>query len=296
MGSDGRGVEFGVFPDPSAEALGTTREVARVAEESGLDLIGVQDHPYQRRFLDTWTLMADLLARTERVRVFPDVANLPLRGPAMIAKQSASLDLMSGGRFELGLGAGAFWEAIGAMGGPVRTPPDALGALEEAIRIIRLAWSGERSISFEGEHYVVRGLHPGPPPAHTIGIWLGVYRPRALALAGRLADGWLPSLGYAPPEGVQEMGRRIDDAAAEADRDPRAIRRIYNVGGEITDGPARALLHGPAEHWVEELSRFAIDLGFDGFVLWPSADPIEQTERFAREVAPAVRDAVAGDA
>jgi alkanesulfonate monooxygenase SsuD/methylene tetrahydromethanopterin reductase-like flavin-dependent oxidoreductase (luciferase family) len=107
-----------------------------------------------------------------------------------------------------------------------------------------------------------------------------------------VADGWLPSLGYAPPEAVREMGRRIDDAATEAGRDPHAIRRIYNVSGEIIDGPARALLHGPAEHWVQELSRFAIDLGFDAFVLWPSGDPIEQTERFARDVAPAVRDAV----
>jgi alkanesulfonate monooxygenase SsuD/methylene tetrahydromethanopterin reductase-like flavin-dependent oxidoreductase (luciferase family) len=87
------------------------------ADELGLDLIGIQDHPYQWRFLDTWSLIGDLLARTERIRFFPDVANLPLRGPAMMAKQAASLDVLAGGRFELGLGAGAFWEAIGAAGG-----------------------------------------------------------------------------------------------------------------------------------------------------------------------------------
>jgi alkanesulfonate monooxygenase SsuD/methylene tetrahydromethanopterin reductase-like flavin-dependent oxidoreductase (luciferase family) len=86
-----------------------------------LDLIGIQDHPYQRRFLDTFALIGDLLARTERLRFFPDVANLPLRQPAMLAKAGASLDVMSGGRFELGLGAGAFWEAIAAMGGPARS-------------------------------------------------------------------------------------------------------------------------------------------------------------------------------
>ena len=162
----GRDLEFGLFLDPSAATLADARELAVVADESGLDHIGIQDHPYQRRHLDTWMLMADVLARTERIRVFPDVANLPLRGPAMIAKQAASLDVMSGGRFELGLGAGAFWEAIEAMGGPARTRGDAFLALEEAIAILRLFWSGERSIRFDGDHYSVSGFKPGPPPVH----------------------------------------------------------------------------------------------------------------------------------
>src|SRR5919197_1556930 len=118
----------------------------------------------------------------------------------MLAKQAASLDVLSGGRFELGLGAGSLWEAIAAMGGPDRSPREALEALEEAIRIIRLFWSGELTITFEGRHYSVKGLDPGPPPAHPIGIWVGGYKPRMLNLIGRLADGWIPSLPYAPPE------------------------------------------------------------------------------------------------
>jgi alkanesulfonate monooxygenase SsuD/methylene tetrahydromethanopterin reductase-like flavin-dependent oxidoreductase (luciferase family) len=259
------------------------------AEELGLDLIGVQDHPYQWRYLETWSLIADLFALSERIRVFPDVANLPLRGPAMIAKQAASLDVLSGGRFELGLGAGAFWEAIAAMGGPVRSGGQALKALEEAILIIRAFWSGERTIAFEGEHYWVKGLHPGPQPAHPIGIWLGVGKPRALALAGRLADGWVPSLSWATPEVVTEMHSRIDAAAAETGRDPVEIRRVYNVGGTIADGPTRGLLDGPPEHWVETLTGFAIELGFDTFVFWPDDDQLDQVERFAQEVVPRLR-------
>jgi luciferase-like monooxygenase len=121
----GRRLEFGLFPVPNADDLELVRTLARRADELGLDLIGIQDHPYQRRYVDTWALLADLIARTQRIRFFPDVANLPLRGPAMIAKQAATLDVLSGGRFELGLGAGAFWEAIGAMGGPVRSPREA---------------------------------------------------------------------------------------------------------------------------------------------------------------------------
>ena len=78
-------------------------------------------------------LLAAVAARTRRVVLFPDVANLPLRPPAMMAKAAGSLDLLSGGRFELGLGAGGFWDAIKAMGGPARTPAESVSALEEAI-------------------------------------------------------------------------------------------------------------------------------------------------------------------
>ena len=290
MSRYGRALEFGVSIVPTSADIELGRSLALRADELGLELIGIQDHPYQRRFLDTWSLMADLLARTERVRIFPDVANLPLRGAAMIAKQAASLDMLSGGRFELGLGAGAFWEAIGAMGGPVRSGREALEALEEAMRVIRAFWSGERTIAVEGDHYSVRGLHPGPAPVHPIGIWLGVGKPRALALTGRLADGWVPSLFWATPELVPEMQRRIDEGAAAAGRDPSEIRRVYNVGGLITAGATRGLLNGPPEHWVETLTEFAKRLGFDTFVFWPDEEPLEQLQRFAEQVVPALRE------
>ncbi len=294
MGDYGRPIEFGLSLVPNAAEVAEARELAVRADELGLDLVGIQDHPYQWRYAETWVLMADLLARTQRIRVFPDVANLPLHLPAMIAKQAASLDVLSGGRFELGLGAGAYWEAIGAMGAPVRSPRESLEAHEEAIRIIRLFWSGERTISFEGRYYSVSGLHPGPPPAHPIGIWLGVYKPRALALTGRLADGWVsPLMTYAPPEGAPDLQRRIDEAAAEAGRRPAEIRRVYNLPGEITDAPTGELLQGPVEHWVETLTGFALGLGFDTFIFWPGGgDASRQVERFAQEVAPRVREEV----
>jgi alkanesulfonate monooxygenase SsuD/methylene tetrahydromethanopterin reductase-like flavin-dependent oxidoreductase (luciferase family) len=285
----GRPLEVGLSLVPASADAERLRSLAKRADELGLDLIGVQDHPYQWRFLDTFAPIADLLTRTERIRIFPDVANLPLRGPTMLAKQAASLDLLSDGRFELGLGAGAFWEAIGAMGGPVRSGREALEALEEGIAIIRAFWSGERTIAFEGKHYSVRGLHPGPPPTHPIGIWLGVGRPRALALTGRVADGWVPSLGWATPELVPDLARRVDEGAAEAGRDPSEIRRVYNVSGTIVDGPVRGLLDGPPEHWVETLTEFATELGFDTFIFWPGDEPEAQLERFAQEVVPALR-------
>jgi alkanesulfonate monooxygenase SsuD/methylene tetrahydromethanopterin reductase-like flavin-dependent oxidoreductase (luciferase family) len=285
----GRQLELGISLVPNRADLELNRALARRADELGLDLVGIQDHPYQWRYLDTFTLIGDLLARTERLRFFPDVANLPLRLPAPLAKQATSLDVLSGGRFELGLGAGGFWDTIAAMGGPRRTPGEAIDALEEAIHVIRASWSGARTISFEGRYYSVKGLHPGEPPPHPIGIWLGVGKPLGLALTGRLADGWLPSLGWATPDLVPEMNRHIDEGAATAGRVPSEVRRAYNMNGVIADGPVQGLLQGPAEHWIETLSGFAADLGFDTFIFWPSGDHLEQVERFAREVAPALR-------
>jgi alkanesulfonate monooxygenase SsuD/methylene tetrahydromethanopterin reductase-like flavin-dependent oxidoreductase (luciferase family) len=288
-----RPLEFGISVVPTADDLDRTRALVRAADRAGLELLGIQDHPYQRRFLETWMLIATLLAETERIRVFPDVANLPLRLPAMIAKAAASLDRLSGGRFELGLGSGAFWDGIAAMGGPRRGPGEALRALEEAIEISRLAWSGERAVRFEGEHYRVAGWQPGPPPAHRIEIWLGVYKPRGLELVGRRADGWVPSLGYAPPEQLEEGQKRVDAAAEQAGRDPAEVRRLYNISGRITEGARGELLEGPPEHWVETLADWAMRLHVDSFVFWPKEATPEQVERFASEVAPAVRAATA---
>jgi alkanesulfonate monooxygenase SsuD/methylene tetrahydromethanopterin reductase-like flavin-dependent oxidoreductase (luciferase family) len=287
----GRPVQFGVFPTPEADALAEILTLARIADDAGLDLIGIQDHPYQRRFLDTWMLMATVLAKTQRVRLFPDVANLPLRPPAVMAKAAASLDVLSGGRFELGLGAGGFWTAIAAMGGPSRTPGEAMDALAEAIKVIRLMWSDERSVRFEGRHYRLAGVKPGPRPVHDMGIWLGVGGKRTLGLVGRAADGWVPSSGWATPDKLADMHARIDEAAVTAGRDPAQIRRVYNVWGLI-DGPG-GFLNGSAGQWVDELTELAVDRGMDTFVFGPSADSARQSQRFANEIAPAVRDRVA---
>ena len=150
-------VRLGIFVVPDATDPRSTVEQILAAERSGLDFVGVQDHPYQWRFFDTWTLLAYAAARTESVRFVTDVLNLPLRLPAVIAKSAASLDVLSGGRLELGLGAGAFWDGVEAMGGPRRTPKESVDALEEAVAVLKGFWSGERSVTVEGEHYRVKG-------------------------------------------------------------------------------------------------------------------------------------------
>jgi alkanesulfonate monooxygenase SsuD/methylene tetrahydromethanopterin reductase-like flavin-dependent oxidoreductase (luciferase family) len=293
----GHDLQFGFFLDPSTGHPERTLEIARILDELGYDLIGIQDHPYQQKHFDALALIGVILGQTRRIRVFPDVANLPLRPPAMLAKQAATLDQLSGGRFELGLGAGAFWSGVQAMGGPVREPKEALAALREGMTLIRDFWSGS-TLRHDGDIYQAIGTRPGPTPAHEIGIWLGVTGPRALRLTGELADGWVPSMSYVPPSQAAKSNAIIDEAARAVGRDPSAIRRIYNIGGDFAPiveaggSDEDQQIVGPRDHWVDVLTHLALDHGFSTFVLWgvPAAPRLRM---FIEEIAPAVRERVA---
>jgi alkanesulfonate monooxygenase SsuD/methylene tetrahydromethanopterin reductase-like flavin-dependent oxidoreductase (luciferase family) len=287
-------VAIGLSVTPYAEGYSEIVGQVLAADRGGLDLVGIQDHPYQRRFLDTFLLIGDLLARTERIRFFPDVASLPMRPPAMIAKAAASLDVMSGGRFEMGLGAGNFWDAVAGMGGPRRPLDERVEALGEAIEIIRAALDvgpEKRVVRGPGPHYPIPGYPAGPPPAHRVEIWVGAMLPRTLELIGRRADGWVPSLGRKPLTAYRSAAVQIDEAAGAAGRDPSEIRRIFNVSGQITPGARGAgPLDGPVDQWIETLVAWAEDLGADAFIVWPPDTDVRFVERLAAEIAPAVRE------
>ncbi|RPJ00833.1 MAG: LLM class flavin-dependent oxidoreductase [Chloroflexi bacterium] len=293
---------FGINVDPTTDQLDETLQRTQFADEHGLDLCMIQDHPYNRRFLDTWTLLAFLAARTRHVHLGTNVANLPLRPPAMLAKQAASLDVLSGGRLELGLGAGAYWPGIAALGGPMRSSPEAYRAFEEALYIIKGMWANAgRAFSYQGEFYQVKGAQPGPAPAHPIRIWAGAVGPKMQRLTGRLADGILVSSTYVPPERLPEMNDRLDLGAAEAGRPAEAIRRGYNLMGIIDVGqfggsiPAHepGVLYGSVQEWVTLLIRYHNEYRLDTFIFWPVADaPLTQLQAFAQDVIPAVRAGV----
>ena len=290
----GRNLLFGAFITPAAAPPQQAVELVVTAEAAGLDLASFQDHPYQPRFLDTWTLLSYAAARTQRISLATNVLNLPLRQPVIVARSAASLDLLSGGRFELGLGAGAFWDASEAMGGPRLTPGQSVTGLAEAIRIIRGVWDvSERSpLRLEGTVHSVRGAKRGPAPAHDVGIWLGAYKPRMLRLTGETADGWVPSLGYLPggPADLAPMNARIDDAAVAAGRDPAVVRRLLNISGSFTPAGG-GLLRGTAGQWAAEMAEIALEYGTSGFIL--ATDSAEDLARFGQEVAPEVRALVA---
>lgn len=273
----GHPLRFGSFVTPTAAPPQRPVELAVLSEELGYDLVTFQDHPYQPSFLDTWTLISYAAARTERIHLSGNVLNLPLRRPAVLAKSVASLDLLSGGRVALGLGAGGFWDAIEAYGGTRLTPGESIDALDEAIRIIRGVWdTADRSVlAVDGIHHRIHGAKRGPAPAHQVPVWLGAYKPRMLRLIGRAADGWLPSLPYLQPGDLQRGMQVIDEAAVAAGRDPAEVVRLLNVGADAT---------------ADDLVRLAVEDGVSTFIVM--GDDEGGLRRFAG-LAGEVRDRVA---
>ncbi|AYF73421.1 LLM class flavin-dependent oxidoreductase [Nocardia yunnanensis] len=278
MADYGHELRFGIFVPPEAARGRSLLRLVRQADESGLEVLAVQDHPYQPAFLDTWTLLSYLAGVTRSLTLMPAVANLPLRPPAVLARSAASLDLLSAGRVELGLGAGAFWDAIEAMGGFRRGPGQALAALREAVGVLRALWGEGERVELPGDFYPLRGAKPGPRPAHPIPIWLGVYGPRALRLTGALADGWLGGFSYAPPDALPALMSAIDAGAREAGRIPALIRRAYVI--DPTMSPA-------------QLTEVALAHGISEFLLPVKPDGEAPTHHFTTETVPAVRAAVA---
>lgn len=292
----GHDLLLGSFITPSNADPGQVVALAQRSEQVGLDVVTFQDHPYQPGFLDTWTLMSYVAARTERIHVAPNVANLPLRPPAVLARAAASLDLLSGGRFDLGLGAGAFWDGVAAMGGRRLSPAQAVDALDEAIDIIRGIWDvGNRTrFRVEGTYYQVDGARRGPAPAHPIPIWIGALKPRMQRLIGRKGDGWLPSLSYLTSLDELVRGNEIiDEAATGAGRDPGEIRRMLNIGGQLTAQSSNRLLVGPPEQWVEQLATLTLELGISAFILM--GDDPGMLAVFGEQIAPALRETVASE-
>lgn len=296
MSDYGHDLLFGTFLTPTNQVPHRAVQLAQLAEQAGLDLATFQDHPYQASFLDTWTLLSYVAAQTERIHVSGNVINLPLRGPAVLARAAASLDLLSGGRVELGLGAGGFWDPIVAMGGERLTPGESVTALEEGIDIIRGVWdaTNPNRLVVEGKHHRVVGAKRGPAPAHNIGIWIGALKPRMLRLVGRKADGWLPSLGYMRSlDELTDSNAVIDEAAVKAGRQPNDIRRLININGQFADQGSGKLLVGPPSQWAEQLAAMALQYGMSGFIL--AGDDPRAIAQFGQEVAPMTRDLVAAE-
>jgi alkanesulfonate monooxygenase SsuD/methylene tetrahydromethanopterin reductase-like flavin-dependent oxidoreductase (luciferase family) len=265
--------------------------MAQHAERLGYDFVSVADHPcgaspsYETTVLVTW-----IAARTSRIKVASRVLAVPFRRPAMVAKLAASLDLLSGGRFILGLGAGYSDQEIAALGAPVLSPGAKIDGLAEAIQVIRGAWT-HPGFTQDGRHHNVRDLEMEPKPARPIPVWLGTFGPRALAVTGRLADGWIPSLGHMPVEEIPAMRRRIDNAAEAAGRRPEDIRSILNVSIRIDPGaqPQPDAVTGSAKQVASQLQDL-LGLDFTGFnFILSGPDPIATMQQIAEDVLPILR-------
>ncbi len=298
---------FGINLNPYAGRIETSFEMAKLAENLGLDVIGIQYQEYNPDFLDTWTLLSSLALSTNRIRFMTTVATLPLHPPSELAKQASTLDNLTHGRFELGIGGGGYGPAIQSYGGPAWSPGESVEALEEAITIIRKLWAGDgKPVTYHGKFYHLDGAMRGPKPYHPIGIWTGnTGKPKMLSLTARLADGWIaPFQSYLPTEKAREAQSEIDYFATTIGRRPGSIPRL--ISGIIDDEnklPKFLGVHGQAvvgspEEWVKELLYYRTELRIDSFIFWPVSKGVEQVDfelgqarLFAEKVVPKVRTA-----
>jgi alkanesulfonate monooxygenase SsuD/methylene tetrahydromethanopterin reductase-like flavin-dependent oxidoreductase (luciferase family) len=282
------GLGVPISAGPGTDPVGLAQE----AERLGYDFVSTADHPCGHDpSYETVTMLTWIAARTSRIKIASRVLGVPFRRPAMVAKLAASLDLLSGGRFILGLGAGYSDKEIAALGAPVLSPAGKIDALAEAIQVIRGAWT-QPGYSQDGRHYSVRDLEMEPRPGRPVPIWLGTFGPRALAVTGRLADGWIPSLGYMPLDQIPAMRRRIDAAAEAAGRRPGEIRGVLNLSVRIDPaaGPGPDTVTGSAEQVTRQLRDLLSRFGFTGFnFLVTGPDPKAGMQRLAEEVLPELR-------
>ncbi len=285
---------FGVNLSTSAAPGADPERDGKVAERLGFDFVSASDHPSGTHpTYETWTMLAWVAAATSRIRIATRVLGVPYRPPAMVAKMAETLDRLSGGRLILGLGGGYSDEEFRAFGLTVPSPRDKVDGLAEAIDIARGLWS-QRRFTYDGRLYRTDAAELEPKPDRHIPIWLGTFGHRSLALTGRLADGWIPSLGFAPPDRAVVMRERVLAAARDAGRDPDQITCAYNLEIRVDDRPdtTPSVVAGPAEAVAERLVGF-VKLGFTAMNFLPiGPGKDEQVERLAREVVPAVRAAV----
>jgi probable F420-dependent oxidoreductase len=287
-------VMFGLNISPSATSGNDPVAQAKRAEELGFDFVSANDHVHgSDPRHELWTMLSWIAASTSRIRVASRVLGVPYRHPAMVAKMAETFDRLSGGRLILGLGGGYSDEEFRALGLGQRSAREKVDGLEDAIRIARGLWT-ETSFTYDGALYRTEDAQIEPKPDRPIPIWLGTYGPRALALTGRLADGWIPTYELALPDQVPAMRDRILRSARDAGRDPDEITCVYNIDvtvGRAVDVPP-SVLSGAPDELAERLVGFS-GLGFTAFNFYVvGPQPGEQAAQLARDVLPAVRAGV----
>jgi len=296
-------VVFGVDAHESLDEVPDLLRLAQHADSGGLDVISVSDHPYIGGRLDAYAAIGFILGRTQHIAGVVNVTNVPLRPAPMLARTVTSLSALSGGRVVLGAGAGGMWDRITDMGAVRLAAGDAVDAFEEAIEVVKMLSGGGPSVTYDGRHYQVRQIEPAPVAAPP--VWTGSVGPKSLAATGRVADGWIPGRAA---DWLSERYRTsrpiIDDAATAAGRHPREIRTVFSLPGRITDRPLAATrdgdgrwIGGSVDQWVEELTGAVLEHAAAGFILFSASGgtPDEASlARWANEIAPAVREKIAG--
>ncbi len=298
--------QFGIHSGPQECTIEDLFELWGYAEDLGFDWISIWDHfyaaqvPPERDCFEAVACHAALAVRTSRVRVGSLVYCAGYRHPAVLANAGVTIDHLSGGRLELGLGAGWHDAEYRGYGLPFESPGTRLRRLAEAVQVIRLLWS-EEVVKFQGEFFTLDDAICEPKPLQqTPRIWIGASGERtALPLVGRLADGW--NVAYVSPEAfaqklaiVQEhapfpdrLVTGVNVGLVFADRDAdEELRRRFGAAAEFVKAGS---LHGSVDQIVDKIGRYQA-AGADWINLGLRAPfDLDAVERFATEVVPQTR-------
>jgi F420-dependent oxidoreductase-like protein len=310
------------LPDGQPISFARMAPVARTAERAGFDSVWVSDHfflslaryggsPGKRGSLEPLTTLAGLASATDRVRLGTLVLSAPFRHPAVLAKAVTTLDLLSGGRFELGIGAGWYEDEFRAFGYGFGTAGERFALLEEALETLVLLLPGGPA-SFRGKHFRLDEAynHPAPAQRPRPPVWLGAKGgDRSLRLAARHADGWNTVWRWTP-QAYEKRVRRAREICDDVGRDPQTLRLslgLYTLVGE--DGadlkarfaalqswtPGGALdrvtlqdfaddtLTGTPDQVLERLARFA-EIGVEEVIVSPASLPFAMPDPTALDV------------
>ena len=281
-----REVRFGICTDQS-EPYHTMRDRWRFYEELGFDSLWDCDHftrpsDPSSPYFEGWTLLAALAAETSRVRVGVLVGSNTFRHPALVAQQAITIDHISGGRLELGLGAGWFQDEHDRFGIQFDDPPVRVDKFAEAIDVIDSLVRGKET-TYEGRHYRLRSarLRPSPLQSPRPPLTLGAHRPRMLRICARHADRWN---SYGTVEEMARRNRLLDEACEEIGRDPtRIIRSFYGWASHL----ASVGLPDPwssVDAFAEIVGRYT-ETGVNEFIMdQPRSDQFGTAEQIASEL------------
>jgi F420-dependent oxidoreductase-like protein len=224
--------------------------LALACEEHGFEGLFRSDHylsfghPAERGTLDAWTTLSALAARTDRIRLGTLVSPVTFRHPSVLAKSVVTVDHVSAGRVEVGMGAGWFEREHRAYGFPFETKADRISMLAEQLEVVhRLLGRDEDEVTFEGRHYRLKGCPALPKPIqepHPPLIMGGEAGPRSARLAARWADEY--NVNGKTPREVAEARQRLLAAWEEEGRDPAAFR-FSLMTGMVVGGDQEGLLN-----------------------------------------------------
>ena len=267
-------------------------------EELGFDIAGLGDHfahfwfPSQPWF-EAWALLSALATQTSEIRIGPLVTSFTWRNPAFLAKQALTVDHISHGRLELGLGAGVRWDKNCEMTGiPNWNPGQRVARLCEYVVIIDQLLRNEVT-SYDGRYYKVKDavMSPRPVQKPRPPITIAAHKPRMLKLAARYADTWT-NVGSA--ESLEEIRCRnglVDKYCTEIGRDPRTLRRSYWPTYMDAEKEKGLFAYYESEDAFREMIKPFIDMGMtEVFLSYPYRDEqLPMFEKIAREVIPELK-------